>query len=208
MIARAAEVLGRAPTDEERSALHRALGHAVALRSLARLDAPVSLEGRVVAGLEAGHRQDRAVSLVGSLPRVTAPEELDDLVRDVAEQDVTEPTAPAVLDRLVAERIGDPEAATVRSMTGRLDRQGAPSDLDERMLAGPTPFRRLSLARWAASVAAAVMLVVALRLIETPEAEEPTVEFRITRIDSLASSGLSSVDRVFLSSLTGETFGR
>ncbi|MEM9379684.1 MAG: hypothetical protein AAGB93_07005 [Planctomycetota bacterium] len=208
---RAARLLGRAPSDEERAALRRALGHVAALRSLERCDAPATLEGRAVAGLEAGHRQDRAASVLSSLPRLSAPAALDDLVRDVADRDASEPTAPAVLDRLVEERIGDPEGSMSRSMAGRLGRRRAPSDLDERVLRSPARIQRLSVARWVASAAAAIVLVVSLRMMETPEAPEadaPEVEFRITRIDSLAAAGLSSSDRIFLSSLTGESFGR
>ncbi|MFT5050615.1 MAG: hypothetical protein ACI8QZ_002017 [Chlamydiales bacterium] len=43
------------------------------LGSLSRLPAPADLEGRVVAALQPGHRQQRAIRAVSSLPHLEAP---------------------------------------------------------------------------------------------------------------------------------------
>ncbi len=105
------------------SALYR---QACAIRSLQRIPAPSDLDGRVVASLQTGHRQDRAVACVQAQPVQKAPAILDELVRRDLErpfQDrpqgnkslvagssstrprIGESSAPSALDGLVAERI-------------------------------------------------------------------------------------------------------
>lgn len=206
-------LLGRAPTDDERAALSSARGHLRALRSLSRVVVPESLDGLVVASLEAGHRQDRAVAVLGSLEGMAAPTELDGLVDDAVRRGVA---APRVLDRLVAERVDDPEAGLVRSMAGRLERLHAPDALDDRVLE-PSGYGAGSTVRRAAglgilgSVALAAALVLVARLsggaVDEPELEPTGPTFTIVRYDSFESAGLTDADRALFSSISGEPYG-
>ena len=63
------------------------LAHARCLAGLERLLAPVDLEGRVVAAMNAGHREDRSVRAVMCLPRLRVPAILDGEVDEVAATD-------------------------------------------------------------------------------------------------------------------------
>jgi len=103
-----------------------------ALGTLRRHAVPVELEGRIVATLHAGYREDRAVRHLRALPPVDAPAELERRIADI----LTPQRAPAVLERLVAEDQGDPARALARRFTRKLGRRRAPADLDERMLRG------------------------------------------------------------------------
>jgi len=83
-----------------------------AIRTLQRVPVPSDLDGRVVASLQAGYRQERVAEQVQALPTERAPHELDLLVRRLAHQpfmeaaaDLGELKAPASLDRLVAVRV-------------------------------------------------------------------------------------------------------
>lgn len=119
------------------------------LRSL-RLRAPADLDGRVVAALQAGRREERAVAAVRSLARVEAPAELAARVRRLAERsfpDDPERRAPGVLDRLVEQEIADHPASVTKRMVGGLTRRAAPSLLEESLQATRTGSRRSSGAR-------------------------------------------------------------
>ena len=175
LFAPAREGEGRPSTgDEPRPpALVAAEGHVRALRSLPRLEAPSELDGRVVASLEAGFRQDRA--------------------------------PPAVLDRLVAERVEAPAQGMVRSMAGRLERKQAPAELDERVLRSePGPSRQLRRVAVALAAAAVVLLLVRFGQPGLGPVDPARPQLRITRIDSLESVSASALDRAFLGALTGE----
>jgi hypothetical protein len=210
---RARDVLGRTPSEVERAALRAARGHVLALRSLSRVATPASLEGLVVASLEAGHRQDRAVSLVESLEGKPAPVELDELVEGSVEVRGEGLRAPHVLDRLVGERVADPEGAMVRSMADRLERLHAPDVLDERVRenGGFTPSGRTvrgALLRVAGGAVLAAALILAVRLFDgTPDPAEQGPTLTIVRYESLEDAGMSDADRTLFSSMTGEVFG-
>ena len=120
------------------------------LEALPRREAPVELEGRVVAALEAGYRQTRAAGAVGALGRVQSPRELDEAVdadlvdadadtdggdaaRTAAEARSARLRAPAVLDRLVREELADPRQARARRYLGSLRRRRAPQELRLRV---------------------------------------------------------------------------
>ncbi|MGD2017659.1 MAG: hypothetical protein PVJ89_06075 [Planctomycetota bacterium] len=204
LFAPAREVEGRPSTgDEPRPpALVAAEGHVRALRSLPRLEAPAELDGRVVASLEAGFRQDRAADHVAGLPRVGAPEELTERVAAEVGRGLE---APAVLDRLVAERVEAPAQGMVRSMAGRLERKQAPAELDERVLRSePGPSRRLRRVAVALGAAAVVLLLVRFGQPGLGPVDPARPQLRITRIDSLESVSASALDRAFLGALTGE----
>ena len=211
---RAEELLGREPTDAEWAALHTAQGHVRALHYLERLAAPAALEGCVVASLEAGHRQDRAGAVLSAVDRMDAPADLDVLVEAAVDRAASEHPAPAVLDRLVEERIAAPEAGTVRSMAARLGRKRAPSRLDERVLAGEFlgadgPRPRVTAARLLAAGAAVLALVLTIRVIDGASTQPAPSghQFTIHRIDSADAAGLTPADRMFLESLSGQMFG-
>lgn len=76
-------VEGRIPADGEGEvleALARARGHCRALSSLMAPEAPDELDGLVVASLNAGAREERALEFARSLPRLEAPAILDEAV--------------------------------------------------------------------------------------------------------------------------------
>ena len=88
------------------------LRQARAIRTLERVPVPSDLDGRVVASLQAGYRQERAIAHVRALPPEPAPRELDVRMGQSADRpfaaDGLDPgflKAPAVLDRLVAQRV-------------------------------------------------------------------------------------------------------
>ena len=199
------------PTQEQLSALRSAEGHLRALRSLPRLQAPEELDGRVVASLEAGFRQDRATGLVTGLQAHPAPEELAGLVEGQVEANLKGVGAPAVLERLVEERVEASAEGMVRSMAGRLDRKVAPSELDGRVLdpssgvVAASPFRGRVIRRFAVAVSAAALLVVTARLVgPLGESASATPPLNIVRVQSLDAMSASALDRAFLASLTGE----
>lgn len=211
---RAARLLDREPTDAEWAALRSARGHIRALRHLERLAAPASLEGCVVASLEAGHRQDRAAAVLSAVDRIAAPAELDALVEAAIDRAASEHPAPAVLDRLVEERIAAPEAGTVRSMAARLGRKRAPSSLDERVLAGDLlgaggPRPRVTAARLLAAGAAVLALVLTIRVMDGASTQPAPSghKFTIVRLDPADAAALSPADRMFLESISGQMFG-
>ncbi|MEM6674050.1 MAG: hypothetical protein AAF726_14490 [Planctomycetota bacterium] len=219
---RARALLGREPTEDEWMALSAARGQRRALGTLPRLAAPPALEGLVVASFEAGHRQERAARLVASLGLRGAPRDLDDCIEDLvggrggAETDGA--SVPSVLDRLVAERIDDPQRGMVRSMMGRLARIPAPSNLDTRVLAGEetkvdAAQGRRAMLRIASAAVLTSALVLGIRLVggdaqnQAPPDVEAGPRFAVVRIDSLDDAGFSGADRALLSTLTGQVIG-
>ncbi|GEM_PF-1632792 len=113
------------------------LRQARAIRTLGRVPVPSDLDGRVVASLQAGYRQQRATASVQALPPEPAPLEFDARIGQVAEQALHEEglelgllEAPASLDGLVADRVDverglgsdpvRPRAARGRRRTNRL----------------------------------------------------------------------------------------
>lgn len=102
--------------------------HALALRGLPRHEASEELDGLVVAAFHAGHRQERAIDAVRALTREPTPSALDQRLWERGPR-----SAPAVLDRLVAEDLADPEKALSRRYAGRLQRLSAPEELRRRI---------------------------------------------------------------------------
>ena len=125
--------------------------------ALPRPALPADLEGRVVAALQAGHRQARAAQAVAELGRVSSPQALDqavdaefeetvelelaELELDGASVDAPEGAddglarlpVPGVLDRLVAEELAAPSQARARRYLGSLRRRHAPEELRMRV---------------------------------------------------------------------------
>lgn len=193
-------------------ALTRARGHLRALSSLMGRRAPDELAGLVVASINAGARQDRALEFARSLPRIEAPATLDEAVASGIDADAA--SAPAVLDRLVEERVGAPEQTMARSMTGRLERHKAPSELERRVQRelftgrdATSGGRRRLASAVVASLLAVVLVVAAQRMLPaSPSASEPAapelvVSLTVERVDV---GDLTSSDRAFLGMMGGQ----
>ncbi|MCP3920061.1 MAG: hypothetical protein GY711_31420 [bacterium] len=190
-----------------------------ALVSLTHVGAPQELEGRVVATLHPGHRQDRAVRSLGHLAQLAAPALLRDAIQVAVEHGVDdEPVrAPAELDERVAAEIEhECDSATktggdaVRALRA-LDRLIAPRELDElvRLEIQRTPARRGGLR----AMAPAVALVAAgfllwfgvLRQADTHSTDDPLagLSFEVERLPSFDRGALSPETAAFVSGLTG-----
>ena len=111
--------LGRCPVCAVLWRRHAAVREA--LRSLSSMRAPADLEGRVVAALETGFREDRVVARVRAMAPMRAPAELDRRVRALFSPN----PAPEVLDRLVEARLEAERRAALRRRLGRRLLQGA-----------------------------------------------------------------------------------
>ncbi|MBL8863075.1 MAG: hypothetical protein JNK02_13855 [Planctomycetes bacterium] len=149
-----------------RRELERAVRRVGLARSLARVVAPRQLDGLVVAALQAGARQERAVRAVLDLPDVAAPRELAERVEG--------PRAPRVLERLVSEDLADPSKAVVRRYASRLERLRAPADLADR-LRTPRQHRRVVPALLASLlVGAGVLLLVGVLVLTAERDRAPT----------------------------------
>jgi len=133
-----------------RRELARATHRTLLVRTLPRFAPPVDLDGVVVAALQAGMRQKRAIQAITSLTPVAAP--------DVLAQRIAGVTAPAVLERLVSEDLADPAKAVASRYTRRLERLRAPTDLEHRL--GHPPRRSRSRFLPLALVTAGLLLTV------------------------------------------------
>lgn len=98
-----------------------------AFRDLARKSAPRELDGYVVAALQAGHRQDRAIEALRSLERMPMPLDADLAIWPAGA------VAPAALDRLVERDLQDPTHSIARRFAGRIERLQAPRELETRV---------------------------------------------------------------------------
>lgn len=112
-------------------------GHVVAawLQSLERQHAPFGLEGRVVAAMNPGYRQERAAAALTGLVAREVPASLAALVaaRVLRNDPQTREIAPEALDGLVNRRVVEPEATLVEGMAKRLDAVQAPDELSDRV---------------------------------------------------------------------------
>lgn len=103
-----------------------------ALVNLPPCPAPPSLDGFVVAALQAGVREQRAVAAVRGLAAdgpLVAPTVLAERVAAAIDRR----RAPDALDTYVAERLALPGAGLAQSFLARLPRLAAPDDLAERL---------------------------------------------------------------------------
>jgi negative regulator of sigma E activity len=91
------------------------------LHTLSPMRAPADLDGRVVAALEAGYREDRIVARLRTMAPLRAPTELDRRVRALFSPN----PAPEVLDRLVEARLEGERRAALRRRVGWRLVQGA-----------------------------------------------------------------------------------
>ena len=179
-----------------RHEFERARRRVAFLRGLPAVPAPRDLDGLVVAALQAGARQDRAIRALRSLPSVPAPTGLFERVHG--------PRAPAVLDRLVGEDLADPHKALARRYAGGLRRLRAPDDLARRV-DGHAPRRRPATFAAAVLAVAALVLVVGVLFLARPDVPSATPDARpvlvVQRVDSLR--GLDPLAGQIVSGLTG-----
>jgi hypothetical protein len=206
-------------SDEGRSILR----HARALTGLPRRRAPLSLDGFVVAALEAGARQARVTEHLRTLDRLAAP----DVLARLACETVDPLRAPAELADRVSARVSDHGAGAARALVATLSRHPAPPELTDRLAAAGgllgAPRRRPSawraVAHAAGLAAAAVALVVAFAGFHGAGSGDPAgsapagarprlaLEFEFVGHERLADLPLRSHERAFVGALVGETVG-
>lgn len=183
--------------------------------------APAELDGRVVAALQAGDRESRAVRAVADLSSMHTPGFLEDTVEHALEEALIPAGggvpmgAPAVLERLVSEELAEPERFMVSRLVAGLPRQPAPVALDERVgtqlahdRTAKQPLSRLHLGvpRFAwASLAAAALLIVGLKgLLGGSEAPLPGAKERPFEVYYAKSlSDLDPAARVLVNNVSG-----
>ncbi|MBI5432671.1 MAG: hypothetical protein HZA52_07570 [Planctomycetes bacterium] len=175
-----------------------------ALAGLARISAPAALDGLVVAALEAGQREERAVGALRRLDRVEVPEHLDHAVaRTAAPIAPVAFSAPDVLRRLVEEELSDPSKARVHRFVGSLERVAAPDELFARVhgaLTQPPPKRSFR-SRLLAGGAAIVLVAAAAFAWVSNSRETPRTRIEWVRVDSVEE--LSPLAASFVAGLSG-----
>jgi hypothetical protein len=179
------------------------------IRSLPRLVAPRELSSLVVAAIQAGERQERAIRAVRGLGRLRGPRAMDDAVAAAARRASRDPLAelagrrpaPDVLARLVSEELRDPAKARVARHVRSLPRLVAPAELEHRvhdeMTSAPRDSRatrrpRAFLTLLAAVAAGLLVAVIAPRL--GSRTEYPFRVEHVTSIDSLDPTARRLVD--------------
>ncbi len=182
----------------------RSLAQARALNALPRRIAELhSLDGLVVAELNAGCRQERAAAALTSLERVDAPCELDLLVSEYLGRAVHE--APRELDQRVAKEISAGAGLRAERQVSALERLAAPAALDAivgRALTQSARPHGLPLRRWIAVAATLFVVVGAASLVRQAGLGKPKPsEFRVVHTHSVAS--LDPFTRSLLSGVTG-----
>ncbi|MCE9593026.1 MAG: hypothetical protein K8S98_02435 [Planctomycetes bacterium] len=160
------------------------------LGELPRVAAPETLNGRVVAALEAGHREDRVLRALVGLVRVEVPEHLDAAVARQASPAVARSlSAPDVLRRLVEEELSDPSKARARRFVGSLERVQAPAELAARLddaLSAPRVAQRswTLRARLFASAAALVLVTSAVAILWSVREDTRKPRIQWVHVDS------------------------
>ena len=201
-----------APLEFHCSACHawfdRSLAQARALNALPRRIAELnSLDGLVVAELNAGCRQERAAAALTSLERVGAPRELDKLVSESLGRAVR--VAPRELDQRVANELSAGAGLRAERQVSALARLAAPAELDAlvgRALSQSARTDGLPLRRWIAIAATLFVVVGAASLVRQAGLGEPRpYELRVVHTESTAS--LDPFSRSLLSGVTGGAIG-
>lgn len=178
----------------------RARGHARALGSLLPRVLAVAVEpslapldGRVVAELNAGRRQERAAAALVSLKRLEVPASLEAVVAAELDGDAghTRKQAPGELDLRVALELSGSATARIARQLGALDRYAPPAELEgrvRRVLSMGPRSDSLPIRRWIA-VAATLLAVFGVASMLQHPGQEPAshYDFRIVHVDSTAS---------------------
>ena len=171
--------------------------------SLARIAPPRELDGLIVGALQAGRRQERAVTALRGLARLPVPPEL---VGRALEGPTRVARAPAVLERLVDEDLRNSTGALTRRFAGRLERRRAPQALRERLQQSALSVLRPSAARrnLVAAAALAILLVGAGLWLRRRSA---ATEISELGFDIRYESGLDGMDPMARSLLGGLSGG-
>lgn len=197
----ASDRLGRTATETEHAALARAVRALVVLESLPTVDAPLELDGRIVAALHAGHRQARATAYVESLSRLPVPRELDERVRLRISRDA----GPIGIE---SDSTGDSESRLLE-LASQLEPAFAPEELEDRVESklranrtvedGPEDASRTArfrvLAGTALLAAAAVAVTfVGAQLASTPNDTAPEDLDRVADVEAYPEFVIETVD--------------
>lgn len=192
--------------------------HTRALGELQSVGAPAALEGRVVAAMHGGQREDRAVAELLTLGAAQAPAELDGrilaLFADLRAEGLLQPTAaPEELEERVDSDLQDLPAATSAHLLSKLTRLEAPAELEARLEGelsdAQRPKNTFQLV-WtrqralAAGVAAAACLALWAGFSAGPRQsrpQEPLFPFEVVVLDR--SSELSPAARGMLDAVSG-----
>lgn len=179
----------------------RALAHGRSLSSLPRAAAArdsvaiaaalAELDGRVVAELHAGCRQERAGAALTSLQRVSAPRELDAWVAGALHSDVPQRrSAPSELATRVALELASGGELRIGRQIASLQHRSAPAELEGRVLRvlASNPRSDLPIRRWIA-IAATLLLVfgVASTIQRSSGSRVPRYPFQVVHVESAAS---------------------
>jgi hypothetical protein len=178
--------------------LSRARHVARGLRSLRERRAPFELTGRVVAALQAGQRQERALDALRTLTRAPAPVELEQKLDlgPTGSRPSLASIAPNVLERLVAEELEDPAKAVARRFAGRLEHLAAPPDLLEMVEARFRQAMQLGVPKRSSRSTALLVVVllagltlVGLGISRRVQAKAPEWQFQVVRARSVDELG-------------------
>jgi len=176
-----------------------------ALAGLDRQAAPSDLAGRVVAALQSGFRQERALRCVVELETIAAPPELDKLVSRAL---VRQP-APDVLERLVREDFENHDGSHfAKRFTHKLGREHAPEKLAERLESHwyEAPRRRPLLVR-AGLVAAGMVATFALWRAFEATPGESRYSFGVNYVSSFQEADLDAGTRQIVDVLSAGALG-
>ena len=111
-----------------RALMARVAASVEALGDLTRLEAPADLEGRVVASLNAGFREDRSVRHLSTLEKLAAPNELEHSLQVADELE-------ADLFARVEQELLRPEDSVGHRLPRVVDRLEVPAELEQRVAA-------------------------------------------------------------------------
>jgi hypothetical protein len=188
----------------------RALSHSDALARLPRASSGPELDGRVVAELHAGCRQERAGLALAALAPLRAPAELDQWVAvALRTESPIRHRAPEQLEERVASELVSPGSERIARQLASLQRFSSPGDLEQRVirvLARAPRSDSLPIRRWVAIAATLLVVFGAGSLIERAgQPSPPTYSFRVVHVESTAS--LDPFARGLLAASSGGVLG-
>ncbi len=197
-----AQHLGQCSGCGARAAHARALVRT--LQGLETQRAPRELEGAVVAALNAGARQERAVASLRALERASVPGELEERVETLALWP-EELSAPVELDQRLDQELRAPTQAMSQRFLAKLDRLRAPPVLETRVAAGSAEGRRRALA-----IVGGLLLLIALGSltvqrwsadqIEAPQ-QRVAIRWQVETVES--AEDLDPIARALIGGLSG-----
>jgi len=172
-----------------------------ALGKLERMTAPADLDGRVVASLNAGFREDRTTRHLTALSKLTAPQELEQQLSssDRLAQD---------LEARVARELAHPEEIIGERLARIAERYDAPAELEalvaRDLASAPKRTMRLPLrivSGIALAAAASLVLWLNSSSVAPVRPSLDSLSFRVREVDSVTE--LNSMARLMMSGVTG-----